>query len=88
LNGKITDLTLPQSFNEVFGAYEKRTGTKLEVTYRTVESLRARVEANARDIDAYLHLIMATDGRVGEPDNALYPDWNPTKVIDILAPIA
>jgi len=76
------------SFNEVFRVYEERTGTKLDVTYRSVDSLRARFAANAHDFDAYLHLIWATDGLVGEPDNGLFPGWNPTKVADILAPRA
>jgi hypothetical protein len=58
------------------------------VTYRTVDSLRARLAENAQDFDAYLHTIWATDGLVGEPDNELFPEWNPTKVIDILAPKA
>jgi hypothetical protein len=80
--------TCPQSFNEIFRVYEERTGTKLDVTYRTVDSLRARLAKNAYDFDAYLHTIWATDGLVGEPDNGLFPGWNPTKVVDILAPIA
>lgn len=79
-------MTRPQSFNEIFRGYEERTGTKLDVTYRTVDSLRTRLAENAYDFDAYLHIIWATDGLVGEPDNGLFPDWNPMKVVDILAP--
>ncbi|KAI9457886.1 NAD-P-binding protein [Russula earlei] len=74
------------SFNEIFRGYEERTGKKLEITYRSTESLRQKVEENPYDFDADLHLNWATDGLVGEPDNALYPDWNPTKVVDIIAP--
>jgi len=74
------------SFNEIFRGYEERTGTKLDVTYRTVDSLRAKLSENAYDFDAYLHVIFATDGLVGEPDNRLFPEWNPTKVVDIIAP--
>jgi len=76
------------SFNEIFRAYEQRTGTKLDVTYRTLDSLRARLAENAHDFDAYLHVLWATDSLVGEPDNGLFPEWNPTKVVDILAPRA
>ena len=76
----------PQSFNEIFRGYEERTGTKLDVTYRTADSLRAKLSENANDFDAYLHLIWVTNGLVGEPDNGLFPEWNPTKVVDILAP--
>jgi hypothetical protein len=75
-----------QSFNEIFRGYEERTGTKLDVTYRTVGSLRAKLAENPQDFDAYLHIIWATDGAVGEPDNDLFPQWNPTKVVDILVP--
>ncbi|KAI0284500.1 NAD-P-binding protein [Russula brevipes] len=74
------------SFNEIFRGYEERTGTKLDVTYRPVDSLRAKLAENASDFDAYLHVIWATDGLVGEADNGLFPEWNPTKVVDILAP--
>ena len=58
------------------------------MTYRTLDSLRARLAENAHDFDAYLHILWATDSLVGEPDNGLFPEWNPTKVVDILAPIA
>ncbi|KAH8993477.1 NAD-P-binding protein [Lactarius akahatsu] len=74
------------SFNEIFKGYEERTGKKLDVTYRSLDSLRAKVAENPQDFDAYLHLIWATDGTNGTPDNGLYPEWNPTKVLDIIAP--
>jgi len=73
------------SFNEIFRGYEARTGKKLEVEYRSIESLRQKVAENPYDFDADLHLNWATDGLVGEPDNGLYPGWNPTKVVDIVA---
>ena len=79
-------MTRSQSFNEIFRGYQERTGANLEVTYRTVDSLRAKLAENANDFDAYLHIIWATDGLLGEPDNSLFPEWNPTKVVDILAP--
>jgi hypothetical protein len=85
---RIDRITWSQSFNEIFRGYEERTGTKLDVTYRTVDSLRAKLAENAYDFDAYLHIIWATDGLVGEPDNALFPEWDPTKVVDTLAPRA
>ncbi|KAH9032463.1 NAD-P-binding protein [Lactarius pseudohatsudake] len=74
------------SFNEIFKGYEERTGKKLDVTYRSLDSLRAKLAENPQDFDAYLHLIWATDGTNGTPDNGLYPEWNPTKVLDIIAP--
>lgn len=72
------------SFNEIFKAYEERTGTKLDVTYRPLDSLRAKLVENPYDLDAYLHHSWATAGLNGEPDNGLYPKWNPTKVVDTL----
>jgi hypothetical protein len=83
---RIYPMSWPQSFNEIFRGYEERTGTKLDVTYRPVDSLRAKLAENASDFDAYLHVIWATDGLVGDADNGLFPEWNPTKVVDILAP--
>ncbi|KAH9055456.1 NAD-P-binding protein [Lactarius vividus] len=74
------------SFNEIFKGYEERTGKKLDVTYRSLDSLRAKIAENPQDFDAYLHLNWATNGTNGTPDNGLYPEWNPTKVLDIIAP--
>ncbi len=75
-----------QSFNEIFKGYEERTGKKLDVTYRSLDSLRAKLVENPQDFDAYLHLTWATGGLTGKPDNGLYPEWNPTKVLDVIAP--
>ncbi|KAI9437594.1 NAD-P-binding protein [Lactarius indigo] len=74
------------TFNEIFKGYEERTGKKLDVNYRSLDSLRAKVAENPYDLDAYFHVNWATDGLNGTPDNGLYPDWNPTKVIDTAAP--
>ncbi|KAH9055465.1 NAD-P-binding protein [Lactarius vividus] len=74
------------TFNEVFKGYEERTGKKLDVTYRSLDSLRAKVAKNPYDLDAYFHINWATDGLNGKPDNDLYPEWNPTKVLDTAAP--
>ena len=75
-----------QTFNEIFKGYEERSGTKLDVTYRSLDSLRAKVAENPHDFDAYLHINWATNGTNGEPDNGLYPEWNPTKVLDTITP--
>jgi predicted dinucleotide-utilizing enzyme len=74
------------TFNEIFKGYEERSGTKLDVTYRPLDTLRAKVAENPHDLGAYLHISWATDGLNGEPDNGLYPEWNPTKVLDSAAP--
>ena len=75
-----------QTFNEIFKGYEERSGTKLDVAYRSLDSLRAKVAENPHDFDAYLHINWATNGTNGEPDNGLYPEWNPTKVLDTITP--
>ena len=56
------------------------------MTYRSLDSLRAKVAENPHDFDAYLHNNWATDGLNGESDNGLYPGWNPTKVLDAAVP--
>jgi len=76
-----------QSFNEVFKAYEEKTGKKLQVTYIPTSELDARIAANPGDFPAFLHKIFATMGPFLRTDNHLYPDWNPSPVIDNL-PIA
>ena len=74
--------TLKQSFNEIFKAYEERTGKKLQVTYIPVSELDARLAANPKDFPAYLHKFWATAGPFRRTENHLYPDWNPSPVID------
>jgi hypothetical protein len=71
-----------QSFNEVFQAYEAKTGKKLEVTYIPIAELDARIAANPNDIAAYLHKMWATAEPIRGVDNHLYPDWNPSPVLD------
>ena len=75
-----------QSFNEIFEAYEAKTGKRLEVTYMPVSDLDARLAANRQDSAALLHKLWATTG-ARETDNGLYPDWNPSSVLDNM-PIA
>ncbi|KAI0067619.1 NAD-P-binding protein [Artomyces pyxidatus] len=76
-----------KSFNEIFEAYEVKTGKSLKVTKRGISDrdLQAAVAANPMDVGARLHLIIALgDGASESIDNALYPDWNPTPIIDFL----
>jgi hypothetical protein len=73
---------LKQSFNEIFKAYEAKTGKKLEVTYIPISELDARRAANPQDFVSYLHKFWATAGPFSHTDNHLYPDWNPSTVLD------
>ena len=72
-----------QSLNEIFAAYEKKHGVKLEVKYTPVEELQEKLKKNPKDMVSFLHQVWATGGgAVGSPlDNGLFPDWNPKPVI-------
>lgn len=71
-----------KSFNQVFKEYEEKTGKKLHVTYIPVSELEARIVSNAEDIAAQLHKFWATAGAFQKTDNNVYPNWNPSTVID------
>ncbi|KAF8490935.1 NAD-P-binding protein [Russula emetica] len=71
-----------KSFNEIFKAYEEKTGKKLEVTYIPVSELDAKIAANPEDLVSYLQRLYATAGPFQRTDNHLYPDWNPSTVLD------
>jgi hypothetical protein len=79
-------LTLLQSFNEINAQYEKKTGTKLEVSYIPRSELKEAVAKNPGDIVAGFRLSWDEgDGAVGEDtDNALWPEWNPKKVLEAI----
>ncbi|KAI0257989.1 NAD-binding protein [Gloeopeniophorella convolvens] len=70
--------------NEVFQQYEAKTGKKLDVTYAPVSKLDAKIAANPQDLAAYLHKVWATAGPFQTLNNDLYPEWNPSSVIDNL----
>ncbi|KAF8263179.1 NAD-P-binding protein [Lactarius quietus] len=79
-----------KSFNEIFKGYEGKTGKKVEVTYIPISELDARLASNPGDIFAFLHKLWATGGDTSssqKSDNDLYPDWNPSSVVDNL-PVA
>jgi len=79
-----------KSFNEIFKEYEAKTGNKVDVTYIPISELDARLASNPRDFFAFLHKFWATGGDPSssqKTDNDLYPDWNPSSVVDNL-PVA
>ncbi|KAI0321743.1 NAD-P-binding protein [Amylostereum chailletii] len=75
-----------KSFNEVFKAYEAKTGKKVEVTYKPVDELKAAIAVNPYDAPAALHLIWAVGGgQVGTPtSNDKFPGWNPAPVLGFI----
>ncbi len=74
-----------QSFNEIFKEYETRTGKKLAVTHIPISELDAQLAINPLDIIAFLRKLWATGDGQWKTDNELYPNWNPSAVIDNLA---
>ncbi|KAI0258374.1 NAD-binding protein [Gloeopeniophorella convolvens] len=71
-----------KSFNEVFQQYEAKTGKKLDVTYTSVSELDAKLAANPHDPASFLHRNFATAGPLQPLNNDLYPEWNPSSVVD------
>lgn len=71
-----------QSFNEIFEEYEAMTRRKVEVTYVPVSEYDERLASNPNDVASFLHRLWATTDERSETDNHLYPDWNPSSVID------
>ena len=71
-----------QSFNEIFKEYEAKTGKKVEVTYVPVSEYDARLASNPQDFVSFLQKLWATSDGLPKSDNYLYPDWNPSSVVD------
>ncbi|VDC05084.1 unnamed protein product [Peniophora sp. CBMAI 1063] len=72
------------SFNEIFAAYERKHGTKLQIKYTSPAELEAKFKENPHEnFGSILHAALAAGrGVVGSPlDNDTYPDWNPKPVI-------
>ncbi|KAH9011283.1 hypothetical protein EDB85DRAFT_1878852 [Lactarius pseudohatsudake] len=71
-----------KSFNDIFKGFEVKTGKKVEVTYVPISEFDARLATNPNDLPALLHKFFATAGPFPKTDNHLYPDWNPSLVLD------
>jgi hypothetical protein len=54
----------------------------LQVTYIPVSELDAKLAANPDDFATVLHKFWAVSGPFQRTDNNLYPEWNPSPVID------
>ncbi|KAA1474800.1 NAD-P-binding protein [Dentipellis sp. KUC8613] len=76
------------SFNSVFEQYTKKTGKKIDITYRSIADLEEAIKKNPGDIMSILLLSFAQGKSVvGKPEevtNGEFPGWNPKRVIDIL----
>jgi len=72
-----------QTFDEIVKTYESRTGKPLDVIHLSSEEIKKKEEA--ADLLGILYFDWENgNGVVGEPDNDLYPGWNPKKVIDAI----
>ncbi|TFY63182.1 hypothetical protein EVG20_g6420 [Dentipellis fragilis] len=76
------------SFNSIFEQYTKKTGKKVDVTYRSIADLEDAIKKNPRDILSIFLLSWAQGkgvvGKADEVTNGEYPDWNPKTVIEVL----
>lgn len=70
-----------KSFNEIVKEYEAKTGKEVEVTYIPISELDVRRASNPQDVTAHFQKIWAMPYHT-ETDSHLYPDWNPSSVID------
>ena len=68
----------------MFKTYDEKTGKKLQVTYVPVSEYDARLAANPKDFAAFLHRYWAIAEPFKQNDSHVYPDWNPSPVIDSL----
>jgi hypothetical protein len=72
-----------QTFDEIVKTYESKTGKSLDAIRLSSEELEEKTRAG--DFMATLYTEWEKgNGVVGEPDNGLYPGWNPKKVIDVI----
>ncbi|KZV60712.1 NAD-P-binding protein [Peniophora sp. CONT] len=74
------------SFNDIFAAYEKKHGVKLQVKYTPIEELEDNLRKNPDDVVSICHLGWALGkGTVGVPlDNDVFPGWSPKTVTDFI----
>lgn len=77
-----------QSFNQIIKTVESETGKTIDITYKPRSALAEAYAKNPNDLLSFLFLQMDTGkGIVGSPDqldNKMFPEWKPTKVIDLL----
>lgn len=78
------------SYNQIFAAYEKKTGKKIDVTYRSAQELQDAFASNPQDAGSYMQYVWTLgQGQVGKPEqvsNGVYPEWNPKNVLDVIGP--
>lgn len=76
------------SFNDVVKLYEETHGTRVTINHTSIEDAQAYIKANP-GLDAFLaYLRLSWDinpaSKENETAHHLFPDWNPTKVKDVI----
>ncbi|KAI0258996.1 NAD-P-binding protein [Gloeopeniophorella convolvens] len=73
-----------KSFVEIVELYEQKTGKKVEIERIPIDEFYEKLKANTGGGDlGYFKISLAKGlGLVGEPDNDLFPDWNPAPAIE------
>jgi hypothetical protein len=76
-----------QTLNEFVSGYQKKTGKTLELSYTSRAALKGILASKPRDFLTGVRLSFDQgEAVVGtENDNALWPEWNPKNVFDVLA---
>jgi len=77
-----------KSWNEIVDLYQAKTGKTLQVTHQPRSELHAALQKNPQDFVAFI-LVEWDEGRgvVGKPEelsNKLFPNFNPSNVIDTI----
>ncbi|KAI0043406.1 NAD-binding protein [Auriscalpium vulgare] len=77
-----------KTMNELFAAYQVKTGKTLNPRYLPEDELAQTLKKNPGDFARMLQLSWVqhggTVGRVDELDNGAYAEWNPASVVDLL----
>lgn len=74
--------------NDVYKAYESKTGKKVDVTYRSIPELQETMKNNPQDVGSMWQCLWALGvGSVGTPEqvsNKIWPEWNPKTISDVI----
>jgi len=74
------------SLKDVIARYEAKTGKKITVSHTPLSTLQENLSKNEHDIVSLLKVVWDTGlGVVGTPTD-VWPEWNPKKVLEVLAP--
>jgi len=80
-----------RTINQILEEYQARTGKKLQITYESTEFLEKQVKEHPDDqlnglIGLFFLELERGDGQTGTPEevNKYWPEFNPTRVVDVI----